>query len=46
MSFKQEILQFLRYGILIFDSLLNGILAEAVRIADTVLRIECSCSKS
>ena len=46
MSLKQEILHPLRYGILIFNSLLNGILAETLRIADTALRIKCSYSKS
>lgn len=46
MSLKQEILHTLRYGILIFSSLLNGILAETLRIADTVLRIKCTNSKS
>lgn len=46
MSLKQEILHSLRYGILIFYSFLNGVLAEAVRITDTVLRIEYSSSKS
>lgn len=46
MSLKQEILHSLRYGILIFYSLLNGVLAEAARVADTGLRIKYSFSKS
>lgn len=40
MSLKQEIPHSPRYGILIFYSLLSEILMEAVRIADTLLRIK------
>lgn len=40
MSLKQEILHSPRYGLFVFYSLLNGVLIEAVRIADTLLRIK------